>query len=128
MSEYFHETPDGRSLRRVSIESKSSKTIKTNDAASVAANGFSYSDWYDCEGFDKIAVTAEITGSLKLQVDVEFSHDKVARFGAAQAIGTSVYGAVGNEKPTLAKWFRVAVKNTDTALVGVVNAYSFLKI
>jgi hypothetical protein len=127
---YFYET-EGRSLQRVSIEYKRPKTIKTNDVANVVPNGFSISDWYDCEGFDKVAVTSEITGvgsSTKLQVDVEFSHDGVNKFGGGQAIGTGSFGAVGNEKQLLAKYFRVVVKNTDTALAGAVKAYAYLKI
>lgn len=112
VQEHFYETSDGRSLKRVSIENKASKTVKTHDGVPVNAGAFSITGWYDCEGYDKLGITGVIDG-VGMNVTVEFSHDKIVLASNSTTIGTAV-ASIGKEIPVLANYFRVTMKNNDS--------------
>jgi hypothetical protein len=107
---------------------RGSKTIATHVEASVPAGSYITSDWHDADGYDKIAITLTNDSAANSAVDVDWSHDGKTPQGKELNLipDASTLQRAGITE-TKARYFRVILKNRDSATAHVMSAFAYLK-
>ena len=112
----------------VDVQARLSQTIQTHNAVSVAASGTSnQTNYMDCDGFDKLGVTALNDAATSNTVNVIWSNDGVNPHGqetVCSAQATSLRSGITDVK---ARYVKVQLINGDGALAHIMSAWAYLK-
>lgn len=111
----------------VDIQTRYAQTIQTHNAVSVVASGNSSSPWFDCSGFDKIAVMGQSNQALNWGIEIHWSDDSSSQRGLETLIAPSPANSKIQITDVKAKFFRVVVKNTDATTSQIISTYTYLK-
>jgi hypothetical protein len=115
-------------IQPIDIQSHYQQTIQTHNAVSIALNSASMSSYIDTDGFDKVSILLKGDSSFSNSVDIYWSVDGTSDVGADYAIIPVGTRSVGDAIiDTRARYFRLNVKNMDTALAHTMSAYVYLK-
>lgn len=91
------------------------KTIITHDKLYLDADGWAESEWYSCEGFDKVGVTLLNDSTGESAVDIYWTHDVSTYHGMEYAV---IEAGADRRKAGItevkAKHFRFSLHNADT--------------
>lgn len=106
----------------------SHQTIQTHNTISVAAGGTSASNWFDCDGHDKVAVTFLNDAATESSADVEWSNDGTSIHGTETAvIPTGTNANKLGETTVKARYARLVAKNGDGVAAHTVSTWVYLK-
>ncbi|MED4619158.1 hypothetical protein [Priestia megaterium] len=104
----------------VDVQASYAETKQTHNGISVAGNGFSNGQFFDCSEFNRVAVTMK-GANANVQVEVQWSHDGVNSVNAETTGLNAPY-----ETATKAKFVRLTALNKDTNAQNI-SAWLYLK-
>jgi hypothetical protein len=114
-------------IQPVEVQSRYAQTIQAFNAVSVAISGQStQSSWIDCDGFNELAFTCLNDASTNSGVDVQWSNDGVAIHGVDRGSSSTEKFKTGNVS-TKARYAKLALNNSDSALAHTMSAWIYLK-
>lgn len=120
---------DSSGNQGIAVNKRNQNTIQTHTGVSVAANGNNMqTNWMDCNGFDKIAVTLLNDASASCSADVYWSNDGVNIHGSTpNVIASGVKTYASGITDLQARYAKVRLNNGDTTNPHIMNAWAFLK-
>ena len=108
------------------LVSRNNKTIHAISEP-IAGGGFKTTPYFDCSGFNEIALTLQNVGNYSTNANIVWSHDGLSAHGEDTEIfppSTNRRRAVST--PIKAKYFNLNVTNSD-ATERVINVWAYLK-
>ena len=116
----------------VEIQGHITQSIQTHNAVSIAANGNNTnSTWQDANGFVDLALSViSDSGTAQFAATVLWSHDGTNVHGAEVVIsgGAAIWAnSRAGQAPIKARYFKVVLLNSDSAVAHTMSAYAYLK-
>jgi hypothetical protein len=112
------------------LQGKVFKTVLAFTSAPIAANTYvTGANYIDCDGYDKVSVSVNMTSGTGMHFTIDWSHDGVAYFANPSGLiydGSSQAAAV--EAPVLARYARIGIKNKDATNPKTTVGYFLLKL
>lgn len=109
------------------VQSHLQTTIQTHNAVSITnGTGSNATSWIDCNGYDKLAVTALWSASLSSNIEVQWSADGVSQHGSERIFQTGVSQFPTTITEIKMRYARVRLNNAD-ATTQTASAWAYLK-
>jgi hypothetical protein len=113
-------------IQPVEIQSRYASTIQTHNAVSVGASSWSYSSWYDCDGFDKVGVKMKNDASTPTALNIQWSDDNSTTMYDEALVGSGTPNTKGAISDIKGRYARIGILNNDT-VAHTVSSSMYLK-